>query len=86
MRVLLALATVVVSVPVVSLAADQPGAKQERKICKTLVKTGTHLEERLCLTPTQWAARRVDKGDDLDKLMVTHKERQSNSGVMGGRQ
>jgi hypothetical protein len=82
MKFLLALAIVAVSVPMVSLAADQPGQKKERKLCKTIVKTGTHMEERLCLTPTQWQARMVDKGDDLDALMVQHKERGSTTGTI----
>jgi hypothetical protein len=75
MKFLLALAIVAVSVPVVSHAADQPGQKKERRICKRVVNSRSHIEERPCLTPTQWAARRVDKGDDLDKLMVIHRER-----------
>ena len=83
MRFILAVAIVAVSVPMVSLAADNPAGKKERKLCKTVVKTGTHLSERLCLTPTQWQARQVDKGDDLDALMVQHKERGAVSGVLG---
>ena len=84
MKFVLALVIVGISAPMVALAADAPAAPKERKLCKTIVKTGTHLEERLCLTPTQWKARRVDKGDDLDALMVQHKERGAVTGVPQG--
>jgi hypothetical protein len=84
MKFVLALAIVAISVPVVSLAADQPGGKKERKICKTVLKTGSNLSERRCLTLAQWEARQVDKGDDLDSLMVQHKERGAVTGTLGG--
>jgi hypothetical protein len=82
MKPFLAVLIVALAVPAVAYAAGE-GKKKEPKICKTVVRTGSNLGERLCLTVDQWVSR-AERDQEKENLAQIHRERQSASGTMGG--
>jgi hypothetical protein len=85
MKALLAILIVALAVPAVAYAAGegQTKGKKPHKVCKSVVRTGSHLDERLCLTIEQWVSR-AERDQEKENLAQIHRERQSASGTMGG--
>jgi len=55
MKVLIATAMVVISVPLIAAPGDNAAAPpKQHRICRTIDRTGSHMGERICLTPDQW--------------------------------
>jgi hypothetical protein len=86
MKAFLAILIVALAVPAVAYAAGegQTKGKKPHKICKNVVRTGSHLDERLCLTVDQWLARAERDAEKAEEMALQHKEAGAVSGTVPG--
>jgi hypothetical protein len=55
MKALIAIAMVAASVPLLAAPGENaPAPPKQHRICRTIDRTGSHMGERICLTPDQW--------------------------------
>jgi hypothetical protein len=84
---LVAAAAVTCLISCAAIARDTPSADQaqpvkEKKVCRTVVPTGTIMGERICLTRTEWARLNAENEKHAN-MMTDNRTRALDTRTMG---